>query len=539
MCQEHLQSNAWDDLVEFCNVSHDFNGAHFTDLCDMITRAVRFTAHLNFDVAHSMSNEVMHFWIGLNNEQFDIVLRETPSLTERCRKPRLALGIYLLKLRTGDSNVRLASQFSMSRRNFERNIAIVRECLLNDFINRHLGFDHIDRNDVLRRNLLIPKGLFGNSNNNKAIIICDGTYAYIQKSSNFLFQRLTYSLHKFQNLLKPFLITCTDGYIIDVLGPFPATMSDATIMSNIVNNEENAFNWFFHNGDVLILDRGFRDCVPDLESCGYEVKLPPSKDLTETQLTTVQANESRKVTICRWVIEVVNGRFKRDYKLLRQDYFNSTLRNLHTDFKIGAALMNCFHQPIADNVNAEAIVNIIIQKMNVPNYLWQYVNEQNLNRQRVAFTRIDANLPHLEEFPQLSESDITTFALGSYHLKLAKSYCGEHLQNGLYSIEVFRDNALLNISSYNMPADNVWLLRARIQSRHVSAKTYYCYILVQRDQDGLNALPHYYCTCLSGRRTVGSCAHIISIIWYLGCGRHTSFNPPAASLMDIIVDENH
>lgn len=175
--------------------------------------------------------------------------------------------------------------------------------------------------------------LFGNEENTKAIIICDGTYAYIQKSSNFLFKRLSYSLHKFQNLLKPFSV-CTDGYIVEVLGPYAATTSDATIMSRIINNEESPFNWFFLENDVMILDRGFRDSIADIESCGYVAQMPPTKLRDETQLTTEQANKSRLVTMCRWVVEVVNGRFNRDYKLLRQDYFNSTLHNLFPDFRI-------------------------------------------------------------------------------------------------------------------------------------------------------------------------------------------------------------
>lgn len=30
----------------------------------------------------------------------------------------------------------------------------------------------------------------------------------------------------------------------------------------------------------------------------------------------------------------------------------------------------------------------------------------------------------------------------------------------------------------------------------------------------------YYCTCITGARTLGTCAHIASILWYLGFARH-------------------
>lgn len=74
--------------------------------------------------------------------------------------------------------------------------------------------------------------------------------------------------------------------------------------------------------------------------------------------------------MCRWVVEVVNGRFKRDYKLLRQDYFNSTLHNLFPDFRIACALINAFHVPIVDNVNAVAILNTINQRIQMPNKIY-------------------------------------------------------------------------------------------------------------------------------------------------------------------------
>lgn len=114
-----------------------------------------------------------------------------------------------------------------------------RDCLTEEYVDLHLGMNHITRNDIKERNLTIPRAIYGDDENSKAIVICDGTYIYIHKSANFLFQRQSYSLHKFQNLLKPFLIVCTDGYIIDVKGPYAATKTDANIMSSIMNNNLN------------------------------------------------------------------------------------------------------------------------------------------------------------------------------------------------------------------------------------------------------------------------------------------------------------
>ncbi|KAJ8720665.1 hypothetical protein PYW08_006130 [Mythimna loreyi] len=104
--------------------------------------------------------------------------------------------------------------------------------------------DHIDRQQLLEKNLTIPKALFGNENNGKLLLIGDGTYIYINKSSNFLFQRLSYSLHKFQNLLK-------HRYILDVMGPYAATKTDAQIMGDIMNDGQHPLHWLLRTNDAL------------------------------------------------------------------------------------------------------------------------------------------------------------------------------------------------------------------------------------------------------------------------------------------------
>lgn len=53
-----------------------------------------------------------------------------------------------------------------------------------------------------------------------ANFVFDGTYIYIQMSSDYVFQRRSYSTHKSRSLLKPMVIVGTDGYILDVIGPY-------------------------------------------------------------------------------------------------------------------------------------------------------------------------------------------------------------------------------------------------------------------------------------------------------------------------------
>lgn len=542
VCDHHLVSNDWDQIIDSPNLLHDFNATHFVHIMSLMKIAVLRGSILDFDNIDDMDPNEVYIRLGVSRDQFMNILEQTPSLSNVSTRPKTSLACYLMKLRSGEANERLATLFNMSRRTLERHLTFARDSLLLDFVPRHLGYDHLNRIDVANRNLQVPNAIFGNANalNRKAIVIADATYIYIQKSANYLFQKRSYSLHKYTNLLKPFLIVCCDGHILDAFGPYSAIESDAQIMKNMIDDEGNPFHWFFEHGDVFILDRGFRDVIDDLHACGYEAHLPKTKNRDEDQLTTEQANKSRLVTMCRWVVEVINGWFKRDFKLFRQDFFNRALPHMMTDFRIGAALLNVCREPLSDNVHAETFIEVINQRVNQPNNLAEYVLANNLNRRRASFDSITGNQPNISDFPLLTEDDLTIFALGTYQVKLARSYYAEHVRQGLYNIETYRDPDVTGLGRCGITATNVWLLRCRIQSRHTRSKIYYSYIIVDREKSGREAIENYYCSCLSGKRTLGCCAHIMCVVWYLGWARNQEedIRLPAHFLNDIIVDDN-
>ena len=66
------------------------------------------------------------------------------------------------------------------------------------------------------------KLIFGEGKNDVAICVADGTYIYIEKRSNYSFQRRSFSVHKGRPLVKPVVLVASDGYIISVLGPYLA-----------------------------------------------------------------------------------------------------------------------------------------------------------------------------------------------------------------------------------------------------------------------------------------------------------------------------
>lgn len=200
-----------------------------------------------------------------------------------------------------------------------------------------------------------------------------------------------------------------------------------------------------------------------------------------------------------------------------------------TDFRITVALINATRSPYEDSRYAGQFINIVNKNINRENELAHYVQENNLNRQRLAFAPIEGNDPSFNDFPQLTYEDLILFTLGTYHLRIARSYCHEHMRaNGLYILELSRHLQLI---------DKNVLIRGRIQSRHVRSKQYYTYILVNPTRHGRESIEGYYCSCIHGRRTIGCCAHIASVVYYLSWARHQeTIDTPAAFLDDVTVD---
>lgn len=537
VCEEHLQEDIWHLLPLQDNLTEEFTAEQIVHTLTMMKNKIS-TDFLNFEHYENINANELHTWIGLTHLQFSDVLENVTSLN-RHRDKRTIMAAVLAKMRTGDSNARLASIFKMSESSFQRKLKIGLEALLSDFVPSRVGFDHITREEVVQKNLMIPERLFGNPDSpieeRKLITILDGTYIYLQKSSNYFFQRKSYSNHKFRNLLKPFLYVCCDGTIISVEGPYAATTSDAQILNNALNDEDSVLHWFYRHGDVFILDRGFRDAISNLEACGYVAQMPETKHPNETQLTTDQANKSRLVTICRWVVEVINGRFKRDFRLLRHVHSNRALGNMIDYFRIAAALLNSYHVLIDNNVHATDFLEIIHERINMPNSLADLVITNNYNRRRAQFQAMGSDMPEFNNFPRLTEEELTLFALGSYQLKQARSYYGEHVQpDGAFIIELAGDIPVEEVRE--MAGRDLLVLRGRIQSRHVSSKTYHVYITADPALHGRQAIPYYYCSCPIGKRTIGCCSHTMTIVWYMSFARYAEvIRPPALGLEGVIV----
>ncbi len=84
------------------------------------------------------------------------------------------------------------------------------------------------------------------------------------------------------------------------------------------------------------------------------------------------------------------------------------------------------------------------------------------------------------------------------------------------------------------------LLRVRFHSRHSNAKHHIA--TVQFDDDQEQAIQGWFCTCASGSRTVGCCAHVTAVLWHMGVNQgeiNTALHPlSAARLLGFVDDSN-
>lgn len=326
-------------------------------------------------------------------------------------------------------------------------------------------------------------------------------------SSNYSFQKESYSLHKRRNLVKFMMVVSTKGFILGAYGPFPARKNDATILNEIMNETGNIFDHLLP-GDVVILDRGFRDCIKSIRNRGLVVKIPAFLGRNKSQFSTEQANTTRNTTKTRFVVEVRNGHVKRKSKLLKSVQIYQSLPHLKQDFQISAALINAFSTNIlSDKEDWNHIADTMLAKNNEKNHMLCFVNKIS----QAAFNKIE----NLSLFPKLTYADLKNISQGTYQINQAKSYVQMYLKANNNTFHVFVCDADIRekcskIGNYQNPL----LLMIKLPSRFNSRKTHQTYVLLNGRGNDDYTVEKFYCTCQNGKRTTGCCSHVMAIIWY-------------------------
>lgn len=504
LCGDYFTKDALFALKAVSN-STFLNRTDIYCLLERVRQLCKSSGKLNFDVPVGFTDEDYVRLTGVTQSQFDNLLSCLSSL--RCtavRSDRTCVAVLLVKLRTGLSNSILGTLFSLSKCQIQRAVHAARMALCEHFVPSHLGFNHISHHDfVINHTTPLARKLFSD-NETSAIIVLDGTYIYIQKSASHTLQRKTYSIHKGRPLVKPMMVVGSDGYILSMLGPYYGghKNNDAAITKHaILHNSENINHWLCQN-DVLVVDRGFRDCTDFLQQHGYSVEMPHFLPKGKKQHSSFEANESRLVTKVRWVVESTNARLKQ-FRFFDKVVHNHLIPYIGDFLRIVCAICNCFRPALAArDPEGEVVAKQMLERAKLPNLVQQVVESENLILRRSVYKEIDA-ADDIGDFPRLSLDQLRDITLGVYQLKLAPHYKEEHLSaDGTYMMYVCRDKPDL--------------LRVKIQSRHSNSTLHTLWI-----QYSLNQVAGWYCTCKCGARVVGCCAHIASVLWYLCINRWT------------------
>lgn len=176
------------------------------------------------------------------------------------------------------------------------------------------------------------------------------------------------------------------------------------------------------------------------------------------------------------------------------------------------AAINAFRPPLVttDNTNAELAREMLRKAEIGRNALFSRV-EKGPFSSRGKWSALDSD-EAVPQFPVLTKVDLQMITFGTYQQKQAISYTREHQsEDGEYKIDV-----------HNLATD---LLRIRIQSRHINAKQYFCWV-EYNSRNANEQIVAWFCQCKAGQRTVGCCAHVASVICYLGHARHQGQRKP-------------
>ena len=178
---------------------------------------------LDFDNSEALSDDEYRIFTSLSKIQFDNLISHISNSNIRNssnRSIRTAVTILLCKLRLGLSNNVLAILFQLTdKRAISRTLKSARHALMTEFVPHNLGFNHIIRQEIIDQHTsTIARQLMCGDETNKAIIVADSTYIYIQVNNpHFIFFKilLTFSLRNLETTIfkeKHIIFTKSDHY---------------------------------------------------------------------------------------------------------------------------------------------------------------------------------------------------------------------------------------------------------------------------------------------------------------------------------------
>lgn len=320
--------------------------------------------------------------------------------------------------------------------------------------------------------------------------VLDGTYIYCEKSNNFEVQRETFSGQKKQNLFKFMAIVLPDGTILDFIGPFggDGDHSDEWIWEYILKNNEDLIK-LFQKDDEFLADRGFLRIVD-----GFKLNCPIGLKPKEKQLQAEDANNSRLVTCFRNIVERVFGRLKMNWKILYNKLDANYFPLLEDIAKVLCAAENAYYDRIWKDKDSD---ESDIKSLKSRNLKVNSLCDISKGWKKIA---------SLAEFkvlcPQYSLDILREWTIGPYALELSKRYL-DHSPD----IEF----------KYHPKHSKTFKISKIISrfSKHSGKSPKKYSVILQIPEEGDIEDIKSYCTCKTGARTLGGCAHATAMLYLL------------------------
>jgi hypothetical protein len=173
-------------------------------------------------------------------------------------------------------------------------------------------------------------------------------------------------------------------------------------------------------------------------------------------------------------------------------------------------MVNRYHPPIQMQGATVEVAREMLRRSRTTNVVQGKVEIDNLRLRNGQWQRLGNQVPN---FPRLDLDYLRDLTIGIYQINLSPSYIQDKLICD-------RDDELQIDMSVN--EDN--FIRVRVYSRFRNAIKHQIFIAYVNEEEVRNEkdnfITGYYCTCQSGPRTLGTCAHVASILWYLGYACH-------------------
>lgn len=170
----------------------------------------------------------------------------------------------------------------------------------------------------------------------------------------------------------------------------------------------------------------------------------------------------------------------------------------------------------------------LLARSQEPNVVQAQVEVENLRMRNARWIRLNHN--QVNDFPRLDIDYLRDMTVGIYQVQLAAGYIQDRLQreDKEFHIDILTERGFLRVRQYsrfcNATTHQLWI-------------AYNCLEALENDNIGDDYILGYYCTCQSGARIVGCCAHVASVIWFLGYGRHQqNIRYPDTSLLHSVLD---